>query len=300
MPVTCEVATTTWNSLDLIGPFLEHYRALGFVRALVMDFDSTDGTRDVLTSAEWRGFVEVVPFPGIARLDSSNILLAISRSRQLSDWCLFCDPDELLVMPDMTLGVLDVEAVAGARWVAVPRFNMTGPTSLTALGGWHGSHVDALTLRIDRRQPRMPEVERSLPSLDPPWIFSAIHGKVLVRPARTTAIGEGDHVASSPHDGTPAPGGVYLLHYPFRTYDAFRDKVELARRGFAENPHLSQGYGWQVRRWVDLADAGTLHDEFVQQFIPETRLDTLIADGTIAHELAIARFHQSVGLRART
>ena len=71
---------------------------------MVMDFDSTDGTREVLQSREWANLVEMIPFPGIARLDSSNLMRSIATERAGSDdWCLFCDPDELLVTPHMRI-----------------------------------------------------------------------------------------------------------------------------------------------------------------------------------------------------
>ena len=63
------VITTTWNCVDLISTFLKHSHQVGFRHVLVMDFDSVDGTREVLTSPEWETFVTLAPFPGIAGLD---------------------------------------------------------------------------------------------------------------------------------------------------------------------------------------------------------------------------------------
>ena len=46
------VITTTWNSANVIETFLHHYRALGVDQVLVMDFDSSDGTDELLRSNE--------------------------------------------------------------------------------------------------------------------------------------------------------------------------------------------------------------------------------------------------------
>ena len=62
-PVKVIIATTTGNCIDLVTAFLTHYQRLDIEHALVMDFDSTDGTRDVLTSDAWKPFVTLVPFP---------------------------------------------------------------------------------------------------------------------------------------------------------------------------------------------------------------------------------------------
>ena len=107
------LATTTWDSVGLIQPFLNHYRKLGFDRILVMDMGSADGTLEVLASADWRGFVELVPFPGLAGLDSSNLFLSVAKQRFGRGWCLFCDPDELLVTASMA--IQEVVADGGRR-----------------------------------------------------------------------------------------------------------------------------------------------------------------------------------------
>ena len=287
------VITTTWNSIDLIETFLAHYQRLGFDQVMAMDFDSTDGTRDVLASAQWREFVTLVPFPGIASLDSSNLMLAIAQRDRRYTWCLFCDPDELLATPAMTVGdLLDGGGNGGSR--SVPRFNMTAPLSVALRGTGPFSHVVYLTLRIDRRALRSPERDISKARLDPPWIFTDIPGKVFVRLDETIAIGDGDHIARTTREGlSAAPPGASLLHYPFRRYETFREKIELARRGFAANGHLPQAWGWQLRRWITLADSGQLNQEYLQQFIPDEQVAHLVEDRTLYRDERVSRFHDA-------
>jgi hypothetical protein len=286
------VVTTTWDSIDLIETFLVHYRRFGFDQVLLMDFDSTDGTRDIVLSEEWRGFVTLVPFPGMAALDSSNLMLAIAKQTRPHDWCLFCDPDELLVSPAMNIKAVLAAAVERGS-MSVPRFNMTAPSSIARANGAHGSFVSDFTLRIDRRHLRSPERDVAKATLDPPWIFTAIPGKVLLRLDEALAVGDGDHVASTTrHELASAPAGVCILHYPFRRFSTFRDKIELARRGFHDNPQLPESHGWQLRRWIALADAGRLQEEYFQQFIPDQQVERLIKDGTLSRDERVARFHR--------
>ena len=139
--------TTTWNSATLVETFLDHYRALGFEQVLVMDFDSTDGTPDLLRSDRYRDLVRLVAFPGLPGLDSSNLMLAMAQEEFGPDSaCLFCDPDELLVVtPD-----LDVPALlAGSDVVVLPRHNVTGARSTAAADPDSLTAVQGLTLRID-------------------------------------------------------------------------------------------------------------------------------------------------------
>jgi hypothetical protein len=187
------LATTTWNSSDIIGTFLEYYRRLGVDRVLLMDFDSTDQTQEIARS--FGDFVSMVPYPGIANLDSSNIMLALARERFGPDArCLFCDPDEFLVVPDgVGAGQLGLHS---ARGISIPRHNVTArvsdvlerPDELTPIG--------CLNLRIDRRAVRNVPQDMFLDELTPPWIYTAIPGKVSVRLGSATAIGAGDHGAT--------------------------------------------------------------------------------------------------------
>jgi hypothetical protein len=173
------VATTTWNSSDLIGIFLWHYRKLGFERVFVMDFDSADATRAILLDRQWEGFVELVPFPGLARLDSSNILLARAREAAAADaWCLFCDPDELLVTPFMDIQRLGLRA-ADTGWMLVPRFNVTAPRTIAVSDEARLTALDALTLRVALGEGRHPDRDIHAETLKPSWVFSRIEGKVF-------------------------------------------------------------------------------------------------------------------------
>ena len=119
--------------------------------------------------------------------------------------------------------------------------------------------------------------------LIPPWIYTAIPGKVFVRLGPALSIGDGDHSAIvSDNRVMPAPAGAYLMHFPFRTYKAFEEKIRLAASDFGSNPHLPETYGWQIRRWLRIAKSGNLYDEYLQQFVPDEQVDRLIEEGTLA------------------
>jgi len=235
--------------------------------------------------------------PGIAGLDSSNDMLAIARSTaRADDWCLFCDPDELLVTPSMRIDELVAAGqVAGADWLSIPRFNVTAPRSLATGASQRLSALDGLQLRIDRRVERAGAAEIPKAQLTPPWIYTALPGKVFVRSRRVAAIGDGDHAATgeeSPH--ATAPAGTYLLHYPFRRYEAFAKKIDRARRGFEANPQLAPGHGWQLRRWIRLAQEGALRAEYDSQFVDDADLSGQLADGSLSRDLSVQRFHDAV------
>jgi hypothetical protein len=290
--------TTTWNSEDVIGTFLQHYRRLGFDQIVVMDFDSTDCTRDILTDPGWQGFVSIFPFPGIERLDSSNLMLADARrSFPPETLGLFCDPDELLVLPLMDAArdlPLDLGDDSASGWV-FPRSNMTCRKSTVMAHQDEMQAFGALRYRADGairgNHVALIKEER----LEPAWIFTRLPGKVLVKLAHAKAIGDGDHTASTTQALTAAPEGFRILHYPFRTLQAFRKKIAIAEQDFAVNTHLPAGYGWQLRRWIKLAQGGDLSREYFDQFPDDADFDRHLAEGSLEEDLAIVRFHSHIG-----
>jgi hypothetical protein len=289
------VVTTTWNCIDLISTFLHHYRKLGFDAVLAMDFESTDGTREVLTSSEWKHFVQIVPFPGIEGLDSSNQLLAVARHSCDADaWALFCDPDEFLVTPSMNIREPALESrTQGVESLSIPRFNVTALLSVARTNQSRLTALDALTLRIDRRHERNLEAQQQDEALEPPWIFTAIPSKVLVRVESALQIGDGDHSCETIAGRIgQVVSGVHLLHYPFRAYSQFASKIELATIDLSANQHLPVGYGWQLRRWIRLSNSGRLYEEYLQQFIADEHVQALLHDGTLALDETIFRFHR--------
>ena len=284
------IATTTWNSSDLIETFLQHYRKLGFDQVLVMDFDSTDGTSEILRSNRYHSFVRTIPFPRIVELDSSRILLERAKKDFDPDTgCLFCDPDELLVLPG---GVEVSDLITSVSATILPRFNTTGRLSSARSSSGVLSPLGALNLRIQKRVARKSREDMRKDVLSPPWIYTAILGKVLVRLGSTLSIGAGDHTAVVSDDHVaPAPEGTYLLHFPFSTYEAFEEKIRLAASDFAANPHSAETYGWQLRRWLRIAQSGNLYEEYLQQFVPDAQVDQLIEEGTLVLDNSVRALH---------
>lgn len=284
-------ATTTWNSSDIIGHALSHFEQLGFDRVYVMDFASEDGTPEILTSARWRQLVHLVPFPGLGNLDSSNIILAIARQHEKLGWMLFCDPDEFLVTPGMA-PVGDCLCATPAAAIAIPRFNMTGRRTLSAGTGPELFSFANFNLRIDRTAKRVAVRDIAADLLDPPWIYSAMPGKIFTRIECAGEIGPGDHtVTLLPGTETAPLEGFHLLHFPIRTYGEFESRTAMAARDFAANPGLSQNYGWHARRWLRLRDQGMLRTEYLQQLVPDGEVERLTADGILVIDNAIRNLH---------
>jgi len=283
------IATTTWNNGDIVPLFLDYSRTLGFDRVLVMDFASADGTAEILQSANYSRFVDRLDFPGLAGLDSSRLLLEYAKTEYGPDvLCLFCDPDEFLVVP----GGFDwrqwSREMSGA--VVVPRFNVTAPREAILAAPAPANPFGALNLRIESRVSRNPVVDVHRDELTPPWIYTDIPGKVFVRIGKALSIGDGDHQArlDGVDPGQP-PDGMYLLHFPFRSFEQFEAKTRMNALDFHENPQLAEGFGWQSRRWIRIARKGGLWDEYLQQFPAAPRLQDMLRAGQLRVDRSVQR-----------
>jgi hypothetical protein len=267
------VATTTLHSEDLVTPFLDHLRAVGAERVLVMDLGSHDRTLDLLRQDRFRGFVDLVSGADIATADPSNILLAEAKLRFPDAWCMFCDPDEL-VSPS----IRTYQVPAGVSCLELRRNNVTGLRENLSEGGvipW-----EHLVLKV-ARDVRRDSAAFSGARMDPPWIFSRVMDKIVLQLSAAQSIGAGDHSAALAFGLTERTDSVFLQHYPLRSWQAFLTKVETIEQFFQHHPDLPPAWGEHWRRWVRLLRGGSLKQEYLDQFIENARLAAMLDGGVI-------------------
>ena len=116
------------NEANIIGPFLEHYRALGPVSFIIVDDHSTDGTREFLEAQPDVTIYQPVPGSTYARDKRawrSEILDACADGR----WCLAPDIDEHLVWRGMAntslpelIGALEEEGAEALLCIMVDMY----------------------------------------------------------------------------------------------------------------------------------------------------------------------------------
>jgi hypothetical protein len=267
------VAATTLHSADIIGRFLERAERVGAEHALILDLGSKDGTQDLVRSSRWHGFASLIQVDDYRADDSSNTLLQHAKSQNSVTWCLFCDPDEMI-----PIGLVSLAPAEDISCIQIARRNVTARRS--HLTKSLDAPWDALTLEIGKPVKRTSGA-RLATVLDPPWIYSFIKSKILVRLTDTEAIGSGDHIATLGKGRVVKGANVVLHHYPLRSYDAFTTKIESAKSYLAANPQFGEDWGWHWRRWVRLAEEGALEAEYLSQFPDDETAAIQISDGTL-------------------
>lgn len=287
------IITGMFNVADLVEPFCRYHLDLGVDCIVAAEYGSTDGTLDLLTPFARAGSVRIAPIPThrFVDYDPSNVLLAKLREENAADWVSFLDPDEFFTGPRDCKAALEKVRDEGTSALKTSRRNMTATAPPT------GDFLAQLDLKIVRPDAR---VSAATAPLSSPWIFSRIAPKVSVAGDRAgLATIPGDHDVISPNEErTSTDPSFEILHYPIRSYRAFRDKIALTERYFAANPEFGPGIGWHWRRWIVLAKNGSLREEYESQFLAPDLAATRLQSGSIVREERLPAWSREVKYQA--
>jgi hypothetical protein len=196
------------------------------------------------------------------------------------DWMLFIDSDEFWIPASGRIG--DTAALDETDVYSVKRFN------IPPIRDAHGNVLDfdasdaEKTLVIGERFTMDREFLDRNP--DTPWLASRIGPKIMVRPelVETVAVGAHDIVSGVSDVRRTVPADLLIVHAPFTTPLRFRRKVDAIRVRLTKHADRYRGnLAWHWRRWVAIADAGRVDDEFAAQVIDATQVPGLLARGVL-------------------
>jgi hypothetical protein len=280
-----------YDQADIVEDFLDWHLDLGVDLILALDGGSTDGTKEVLEryASTNRVVWFALPERDMTKYSIADELAAMARDRYEADWIFYCDVDEFIGTHGKDLRtVLANSDREGITLLDLPRRTMIGPP---IPAGRRATEV--LTLRIDRTVVATAEQQISW-DLPVPFAFIEVGPHIAIRASAIGSFAIGMHSATVAW-GTNGTTDLYILHYAIRGYEELRQKVRNTEKWLEDNPHLSAGWGWHWRRWIQLEKAGRLREDYDGQFVSAARAAELVADGTCAVDTTIAAW-----LAART
>jgi len=276
---------------DLIKPCLERLWSVGVGPILVLDDQSTDGTRDVIERLSARSPAPLVrttfahDFGQNLRLDSD--VFAPFMQQHSPDWLLFIDADEFLICVNNDLRAILTKSDAPV--LSIERFNVPLtrdpfiPASGTNSGDFLGVSLIASQEVLNRTLLEETPGRR--------WIMHRILPKLVCRPEKVAHLGLGWHSASNSRGQVipvNAAKGIVIVHLPMTTPERFVGKVDNAREFFRRwADHYPGEAAWHWKRWVDLADRGLLDAEFEAQRMDEATVQRLSDLGVIERASAV-------------
>jgi hypothetical protein len=273
------------DNADVLRDFLEWCTSLDVDLILASDFGSTDGSQDILEDFARRKLLKwsLNRERNIEHYDPTAVLARVARDQHGADWVIPCDIDEFLCVEDGPLrAVLDRATADELTVLTIGGGNMTGPRLAPGQ-----SAPRILTLRIVRTAQATADQQLSGEVPFPP-IFHEKGVKTAVRAAAFSSYGAGAHTAESAWGRTDARPELRYLHYPLRTFEAYRLKVQHAAEWFVANPQLPAWWGWHWRRLIRVNEAGRLREDWERQFVSPARAAELIADGTCVVDETVA------------
>jgi predicted transcriptional regulator len=267
------------DEADIIAAMLEHHLAQGIDRIIVTDNASVDGTREILAEYEAAGAIELHDDPRHEKQQSEVVTHMARRAYEEygAAWVINADADEFWVADS---GRTVAEALRGLGDDVVsftaPVRNMFG-TPLAA-----GSAVKGHVWRD----------ERDLAELNAVGLHDHPTADCVHRGAADVEVAQGNHFTNlplTPATEIPATSRLTVLHYPYRTWNQYRHRVELTAEGY-RNSDKTPSPRHHVMRDATWLEAGDLlpfhvarHPDLEAESAPAGfALDTRVRDAVAA------------------
>jgi predicted transcriptional regulator len=215
------------DEADIIAAMLDHHITQGIDTIIVTDNGSIDGTTQILEDFASRGLIELRHDP-VHKKQQYTVVTQMARDAYTqfgADWVVNADADEFFIAVDPALTLADALRMTpkSIRTFTVPVTNMTGPPALSGTG------LQRLIYR-DRRSAE----ELQNKGLMPHPTADSIHiGDADIE------ISQGNHFVSlKPNGEPPETAAIEVLHFPSRSWQQYRNKVEISGNAYASNPDL--------------------------------------------------------------
>lgn len=283
------------DEADLLAENLWFHLNQGVDFVLITDNASRDGSRDIAAEFERLGLAHVIDEP---RLDKSQgpwmtRMAHLARDRFHADWVMATDADEFW---NATSGNLKTDILETSSTVLrVRRRNFIPFQADTADPTFRFWQSVVTTRRPLNGQELRPSVDAEIPES---LLLYGCGPKVMCRTAGLEAIGHGNHDVTIRERRERVSENIQIFHYPIRTFDQFRRKVENHGSSYAINVDVPLTYSWHLRRWYQIHQQGRLEQEYAKQLLTPDLFARHLAAGVVELDLMLLRLADAGRMRA--
>ena len=245
------------NEEDIISLTIRHHLRQGCDFILIIDNDSTDGTRDILRAlAAEDSRVHWMPdSAGVFRQSELMTKLARMAARAGARWVLPFDADEFWHAPEGIAQEIHGRTEAALSVEVMNFVQRREQLTRTPDSVLNADYRIGKPLRMRWKMPWDAVAKGAASYIElayrPKWLFQA-HEQIT--------LSAGAHAIGGLLGTIGKARSVQCLHVPLRAKEIFLQKAEHSRRltaaGFATT------HGWQERRFERLAEAGLLDHEW--------------------------------------
>ena len=253
------------DEIDIIKMNIETHAKLGVDAFVVMDNNSTDGTREVLDELKKKYEITIIDEKGLYNQAKwmkklSNTTKKVYNPR----WVINNDADEFWI-PKNNKTIKEVLPNKGAV-LTVQRYNMVLDETVS-----NGNFYDA---KYYVKNPVFYNKETQLNEDYPSIVLSKIGPKVITDPNGLLSIRGGNHKALhirnlfdyfKHYDKIKRFSDIEIFHYVIRSYTQFEKHIINRKRLLEDKKHIRMGPHY--RRWVKLYNEGKLKQEFEERIV---------------------------------
>jgi len=269
------------NEIDIIEKNIRYHANKGVDSFVVMDNNSTDGTREVLEKLSKEYEITIIDEKGTYNQAKwMTKLTHIARKKYNPTWLIPNDADEFWWSENSLK-----ETLKGANKavLTVDRFNFL---LYEGIKNWYESEIRVENPIFYRKNTQLSSENISI-------ILTKISPKVIIKPKGLIWIRGGNHKALhflnpmdyfKHYDKIKRFEKIKVFHYPIRSFEQFRKNIEnrktLLKRGAKMGPHY--------KRWVKLLEEGKLEEEFYNNLIfKQNEINVLKKYGIVVKEKAM-------------
>jgi len=275
------------DEIDIIETNIRTHANLGVDAFVVMDNNSTDGTREKLEELKKEFEITIIDEKGLYNQARWMKKLASTAKKIYNpDWVINNDADEFWLPKEGT--IKEALNFKGAV-LTCQRYNMVLDESVA-----NGNFFDA---KYHVHNPVFYRKETQLTQEYPSIVLSKIGPKVITNPKGLILIRGGNHKALHwgnlwdywrHYDKIKRFNKIEVFHYVIRSYEQFEKHIINRKRLLEDKKHIRMGPHY--RRWVKLYNEGKLKEEFENRIVfKKDDVDTFVKYGIFQEDERIQR-----------
>lgn len=262
------------NEADIIEANIRTHASFGVDAFVVMDNDSSDGTREILAQLQNEFEITVIDETGFYQQKKFMTKLAfVAKKKYNPDWIINNDADEFWI-PDNGCSLKEHLRFKGGI-LRVERFNMVPPLESISEESAFFNSVYEVSNQINYRTNLEEDVS---------ILLGQASRKVITNPHGLIKINSGNHSAEHlAFWNKKESKSIKNYHYPIRSFKQF-EKRTITRKYVLENmPNVKMGNHY--RRWVKMYNENRLLEEYKKFIFDPQEIELLIRIGILSKNL---------------
>ena len=271
------------NEDDIIEENIRVHAALGVDAFVVMDNDSTDGTKEILRRLQKEYEITVIEEKGLYNQARWMKRLAMEAKKLGADWVINNDADEFWI-PKEGKTLRECLAFKGSV-ITVHRYNMLiDQKSYSEDFSFYNMHYRVENpIYYQKEYQQTHENVSIILAKNAPKVITNPHGLLLIRGGNHKAL----HIANirdyfKHYDKIQRNSDITVYHYPIRSYWQFEKNIQNRKMLLESGKHIRMGPHY--RRWVRLLNEGKLHEEFNKLLFHEEEITVFQKYGVIVED----------------